>query len=549
MLSRSPAVAGAAACLALLAAPAHAAPTVERHTAITGVSASSAGAIGDLNGDGRDDVFVGGCGSATVVFGAVAKATVSVTAPGDRGIRLTNLPGCAESYANLGDVNGDGRDDLGMHVSGPFQSTARELHVIFGRATATTVDVRSLGTAGYVLVEPGNAGGGGSIARVGDVNGDGLADIGFVGTVADPGAQSGSVDVTGVVFGRRGTPGDLVLTSSFDGLRLRDGSTPWGGVGQIGPLGDVNGDGRDDVIARPAGSFGSAAVVYGRATAASLDTSDLGDAGQRVGDVAPGTDLGDVNGDGLRDHVLGSGIGLSSRSGAVFSSSRTLTLTASAGGFTLPEYARAAGDLTGDGRGDLTTTVAYGQLRGSYLTGWPASLTLNYAVAGVAAPRTVDLRVPGDAAVRIDALPDGAYVKGGLRFAGYGGQLLAEESRAGTVTVYDVVDRPVVADRTPPTLSGVSISTPYLVSSLPFGPSSAVMRFTVSERAYMELEVRRSGSLVTWSRGSVAPGADSWTIGVAGPSRLPRGRYTATIKATDLSGNAAPVRTLTFQVL
>ena len=546
MLSHLSAASGAAACLALLAAPAVAAPTIEPHTTITGVSASSAGAIGDLNGDGREDVFVGGCGSATVIFGAAAKATVSVTAPGDRGIRLTNLPGCAETYANLGDVNGDGRDDLGMHVYGPFQSATRELYVIFGRATAATLDVRSLGAAGYALVEPESVSGGGSVARVGDVNGDGLADIGFVGSVAEPATEYGYTDVTGVVFGRRGTPGDLVLTSSFDGLRLRDGSTQWGGAGQIGPLGDVNGDGRDDVIARPAGSFGSAAVVYGRATAASLDTNALGGAGQVLGDVRVG-DFGDVNGDGLRDHAVSGGIGLSSRSGSPFSPARALALTASAGGSVAGVH--AAGDLTGDGRGDLTASVAYGQLRGSYLTGWPASLTLNYAVAGVAAPRTVDLRVPGDAAVRIDALPDGAYVKGGLRFTGSGGQLLAEQSRAGTVTVYDIVDRPAVADRTPPTLSGVSISTSYLVSSLPFGPSSAVMRFTVSERAYMQLEVRRNGSLVTWSRGSVAPGADSWTISVAGPSRLPRGAYTATIKATDLAGNSAPVRTLTFQVL
>ncbi len=66
----------------------------------------------------------------------------------------------------------------------------------------------------------------------------------------------------------------------------------------------------------------------------------------------------------------------------------------------------------------------------------------------------------------------------------------------------------------------------------------------------MELEVRRNGALVTWSRGSVAPGADSWTISVGPPSQqLPRGSYAVTMKATDLAGNAGAARTLSFQVI
>lgn len=105
-------------------------------TAANGSTITSFGtrvATGDLNGDGYDDIIIGGApASATtdqayaIVFGRATWATTSgsyaigTTASSD--ITLTGMPTGVVSHVAVGDVNGDGYDDVALPVGIPANS-------------------------------------------------------------------------------------------------------------------------------------------------------------------------------------------------------------------------------------------------------------------------------------------------------------------------------------------------------------------------------------------------------------------------------------------
>lgn len=227
-------------------------------------------------------------------------------------------------FVAAGDVNGDGQTDI---VCGTGPGGLPRVTILNG-ANGKTI-------ASY-LAFPSSFRGGVAVA-VGDVNGDGKSDV-IVG------AASGGSQVK--VFG--GT--SKIALESF----LPFAASFTGGVSVA--AGDVNGDGRSDVIVG-AGGGGAQVKVFSGATTTVLE-SFLPFAASFAGGVSVGA--GDVNGDGKADVVAGAASG--GQQVKVFSAATTsilksfLPFAASfTGGVTV-----AAGDVTGDGKADIVVGTAGG---------------------------------------------------------------------------------------------------------------------------------------------------------------------------------------------
>ena len=295
----------------------------------------SVSAAGDINGDGRGDLIVGApladpsgnfSGSSYVVFGKTRPfaATMALSSlNGSNGFRLDGVAASDNSgYAvrGAGDINGDGLDDL---IVGAIY--AGSSYVVFGKATpfAASLALSSLNGTNGVRIDNATAGLlGHSVSSAGDINGDGFDDLIVGAPRADlNGYNTGS---SYVVFGRA-TPVAATLTllslDGTNGFRI-DGAAADDKSGfSVNAAGDFNGDGLDDLIVGAYGadsngfSSGSSYLVFGRATpfAATLALSGLdGTNGFRIDGEARGdyagmsvSAAGDINGDGRGDLIVG----------------------------------------------------------------------------------------------------------------------------------------------------------------------------------------------------------------------------------------------------
>jgi glycosylphosphatidylinositol phospholipase D len=186
-----------------------------------------------------------------------------------------------ESVSGVGDINGDGFEDFAIGSPGAADYHG-EAYVVFGRAggyvprfplEALLPGGGGRGQAGFALrnAETGSRVGA-LVSSAGDVNGDGIDDL-IVGT--------GNETVPGyVVFGRDGGFPPVVSLRALHPGQGGNGTDGFLLVGRevnrwptaVAGIGDVNGDGIDDVLVGFAYAHGESPyagrcyVVFGRST-------------------------------------------------------------------------------------------------------------------------------------------------------------------------------------------------------------------------------------------------------------------------------------------
>ncbi len=316
-----------------------------------GAGISSAG---DLNGDGIDDLILGAegadpnnnnnAGQSYVIFGrSDFNPSLDLLAlNGSNGFTINGIDDGERSglpVSSAGDINGDGIDDIiiaARNADSGSITNAGEVYVVFGNSSGfpQTLELSELSNTNGFTIAGGQNGDqiGISISEAGDINDDGVDDI-IIGAAF---ADRNNATIAGeayVLFGRNtGFPDNLNVSDlngsngfTFTNITLGEGSRLGNAVND---LGDINGDGIDDVIVTAAFSdvgmgvdtitnAGIAYVIFGRSSEsefeASLELSQLnGNNGFIINGLATQDTLGrsaagagDVNGDGLNDIVIG----------------------------------------------------------------------------------------------------------------------------------------------------------------------------------------------------------------------------------------------------
>ncbi|MEL6686379.1 MAG: cadherin domain-containing protein [Pseudomonadota bacterium] len=281
--------------------------------------------LGDVNGDGFADFAISSIsgpsvGSVYVILGDGTNHGASTTTAGSitlngsgadyNGFRIDGFGGFVasnfgESIAALGDVNGDRIDDFAIaaptaETSGGGSTGPGMAFIFYGdlgfqtnqsAIVATDADVMFAGDAGTNLRF------GSAIEGIGDVNGDGYADIGIGDPAADGTGGNLNEGRFYVIYGSDSLPdtsgGNLTnaisasqIGGQIDGFVAQGYSVALSGTTQAGiqygssleALGDVNGDGIDDFAVGAEGQFidngagaftqtGAVYVIYGEAAA------------------------------------------------------------------------------------------------------------------------------------------------------------------------------------------------------------------------------------------------------------------------------------------
>jgi hypothetical protein len=206
---------------------------------------------------------------------------------------------------SVGDINGDGVDDF-LVVNRDNQG--RPSAIVFGRADISNLNTGSLGNAGYTLAE-----GNWSIAGdgVGDFNGDGIPDFVIADVFTGSRVVFGQINPTNI--SAASLPAQSIAISAFTTNSSETYDTQQIPTqNHVSALGDFNGDGYADfVIGGGANGTSDAFVVFGRAdrTAINLQnwtaTQGLKLTGESSAFAWSVSGAGDVNGDGLADVLLG----------------------------------------------------------------------------------------------------------------------------------------------------------------------------------------------------------------------------------------------------
>ena len=357
--------------------------------------------VGDINSDGQVDLMVGATESgldsnfrAGAAYGFFGPIDSSVNDSAQAAIKFKGFDFTAGigSAVVIGDINADGVADLIISSEEMAVDDTRHqsgvVYVVLGPVGPTgqgAVDISERADF-RILGSHRNYNSGKGIA-VGDLNGDGVLDI----AVGSP----GGFDL------RRG--GVEILFGPFDGseIDLRDGpdalllgstgnistTSKGDGAGASIAIGDVSGDGKDDLVVNSRSAdigdienAGETYVIFGPLETSEGDIKTMADVtlqGDTEKDRASESSLaiGDLNGDGINELVVGamqadaSGIRAAGKVLIYQGPVRAGNYNAENGAQIVIEGAEAVdslgsavgvGDVSGDGVADLVLAASFG---------------------------------------------------------------------------------------------------------------------------------------------------------------------------------------------